>query len=81
MKKKKKITRESQKKNPTGFGFSKQRLPDGRVDDVEAVAERREPGVEPGVNGRGICQRVPHLNLRLWSSWLQQHTLFEYSLF
>ena len=49
---------------PAGEGSS-ELVPDGRVDYLQPVAEWREPGVQPRVDGGQVRQRVPHLHLSL----------------
>ncbi len=49
---------------PAGEGSS-ELVPDGRVDYLQPVAEGRQPGVQPRVDGGQVRQRVPHLHLSL----------------
>ena len=49
---------------PVGQG-SGELVPDGGVDNLQPVAEGRQPGVQPRVDGGQVSQRVPHLNLGL----------------
>jgi hypothetical protein len=54
---------------PAGEGSS-ELVPDRRVDYLQPVAEGREPGVQPRVDGGQVSQRVPHLHLGLNNSYL-----------